>query len=199
MRNHLYTITFITFLSLIGCNGVVGQGTVTAQIKESSLDFMISDSLEKEVNGMNEQLKNEFNQLISDGKDLVKEIEILEKEINDAKIRAENLENLNNKMTTKSEDTQKEIDLLINSNKDFILQFDQINIELDQTAKLINLTQKNIVDLEQKNENLNIELGKLLNNNEQLLKLLKYKEAEIQSLLAQLNQSSPVIIAPKPK
>ena len=200
MRNLIYLITLTTILSLIGCNGLLGEGSGSGQVeKEINLDFVISNSLEKEVNEMNDELKNEFNQLINNGKDLVREIGILENEINNAKTRAENLENLNKKMTTRSEDSQSEIDLLIISNKDLIAEFDNINIELDQTRKLINLTQDNIINLDQKNESLNIELEKLLNNNDQLLELLKYKEAEIQSLLAQLNQSSPVIIAPKPK
>ena len=199
MRIFIYIITFVMILSLTGCNGVVGQGTVSEQVeKESNLDFVISDSLEKEVNGMSEGLKTEFNQLINEGKDLVREIGILEKEINDAKSRVENLGNLNNKMATRSENTQKEIDLLINSNKYSIAQFDQIKIELEQTKKLIDLTQNITFDLEQKNENLNVELGKLLNNNDELLKLLKYKDAEIQGLLVQLNQFPPPIVLPTP-
>ena len=178
-------------LSFTGCNDVLVQGTVSEQAgKESNLDFVVSDALEKEINGMSEELKNEFNQLMNDGKDLVIEISILEKEINDAITRAENLENLNKKMATRSEDTQKEIDLLINSNKDLIAQFEQIQKELDQTKKLIDITESNIFDLEAKNENLNVELGKLLNNNDELVNLLKYKEAEIQGLSIQLNGSS---------
>ena len=189
MRNFIYIIILAITLSLIGCNSVVGQGTGAEQTeKDRNLDFAISNALEKEVNGMSEELKNEFNQLMNEGKDLVRGIGILEKEINDAIRKAENLENLNKKMTTRSEDAGKEIDLLINSNKDLIEQFDQIKIELDQTKKLIGLTEKNIIYLEQENENLNIELDKLLNNNNQLLVLLKYKEAEIQGLLVQLDQ-----------
>jgi len=199
MRNLIYLITLTTILSLIGCNGLLGQGSGSGQVeKESNLDFVISNSLEKEVNEMNDELKNEFNQLINNGKDLVREIGILENEINNAKTRAENLENLNKKMTTRSEDSQSEIDLLIISNKDLIAEFDNINIELDQTRKLINLTQDNIINLDQKNESLNIELEKLLNNNDQLLELLKYKEAEILGLLVQLNQPSSLIVVPTP-
>ena len=199
MRNLIYLITLTTILSLIGCNGLLGQVSGSGQVeKESNLDFAISNSLEKEVNEMNDELKNEFNQLINNGKDLVREIGILENEINNAKTRAENLENLNKKMTTRSEDSQSEIDLLIISNKDLIAEFDNINIELDQTRKLINLTQDNIINLDQKNESLNIELEKLLNNNDQLLELLKYKEAEILGLLVQLNQPSSLIVVPTP-
>ena len=150
MRNLIYLITLTTILSLIGCNGLLGQVSGSGQVeKESNLDFAISNSLEKEVNEMNDELKNEFNQLINNGKDLVREIGILENEINNAKTRAENLENLNKKMTTRSEDSQSEIDLLIISNKDLIAEFDNINIELDQTRKLINLTQDNIINLDQ--------------------------------------------------
>ena len=199
MRNLIYLITLTTILSLIGCNGLLGEGSGSGQVeKEINLDFVISNSLEKEVNEMNDELKNEFNQLINNGKDLVREIGILENEINNAKTRAENLENLNKKMTTRSEDSQSEIDLLIISNKDLIAEFDNINIELDQTRKLINLTQDNIINLDQKNESLNIELEKLLNNNDQLLELLKYKEAEILGLLVQLNQPSSLIVVPTP-
>ena len=110
MRNLIYLITLTTILSLIGCNGLLGLGSGSGQVeKESNLDFVISNSLEKEVNEMNDELKNEFNQLINNGKDLVREIGILENEINNAKTRAENLENLNKKMTTRSEDSQSEI------------------------------------------------------------------------------------------
>ena len=46
MRNLIYLITLTTILSLIGCNGLLGQGSGSGQVeKESNLDFVISNSL----------------------------------------------------------------------------------------------------------------------------------------------------------
>jgi len=185
-------------LSLIGCSGVVGQGTDSEEgaflggnsknitgIVETGPE--LSGELNDALNGMSKELRREFNQLMDLGKSLSEKEEMLLKQLGEALNRGNELDRLNQEMAANS---QNEIEDLKKTNSALKDELGMYLKQLDSLRDDLNESMTKLFNLENNNSKLNDDIRMIIIGDTDLVNQLNQKEDEIVILKDQLEQKA---------